>query len=64
LRFKKEGATQAREDYRAETERVTALGNAGPMISIQQIQPIVAQLVRGMLNAGEPGSGDHIQEHG
>ncbi len=35
-----------------------ALGNSGPGISVEQIQPIIKQIVRGMLNAGEPGAGE------
>jgi hypothetical protein len=27
-------------------------------LSIEQIQPLVKQIIRGMLNAGEPGMGD------
>ena len=60
LKFKREGAVQAREDYKAETERLTAAGNAGPGIAVAQIQPIVKQLIIGMLNAGEPGAGDKV----
>jgi hypothetical protein len=51
-------AEQARLDYEAETKRLTALGNSGPAVSVEQIQPMVKQLVRGMLNAGEPGAGE------
>jgi hypothetical protein len=60
LDLKKATAEQSRLDYDAETKRLTAAGNAGPGISIEQIQPIVEQLVRGMLNAGAPGPGDEI----
>lgn len=63
LRNKEAIATQHRLDYEAETKRVVALGNSGPAISVDQIQPVVAQLMRGMLNANEPGSGDKIAEH-
>lgn len=59
LKFRKEGATQAREDYKAETERVTALGNAGPGISHEQIEPVVRQLLQGMIAAGEIGAAPH-----
>lgn len=60
LKEKEATAEQNRLDYEAETRRLVALGNAGPGVSIEQIQPIVAQLVKGILNAGEPGSGDNV----
>ncbi len=53
LRFRKESATQSREDYKAETDRVTALGNAGPGISQEMIAPVVRQLLQGMIANGE-----------
>ncbi len=55
-------ATQSRLDYEAETKRLVALGNSGPGIAVDQIQPIVQQLIVGMLNAGEPGAGDALAE--
>ncbi len=66
LRFRKEGATQSREDYKAETDRVTALGNAGPGISREQIEPVIHELIRGMIQNGEIGpgitrGGTHVQ---
>src|SRR5216684_902806 len=60
LRRKEAEAEAARLDYEAETRRLTSLGNSGPAISVEQIQPIVQMLVRGMLNAGEPGAGEEI----
>jgi len=60
LEEKKVAVEQQRADYEAETRRLAALGNSGPGISIEQIQPLVAQLVRGMLEAGEPGSGENV----
>lgn len=60
LEYRKEIAIQNRLDYEAETKRLTALGNSGPAVAVEQIQPIVEQLVRGMLNAGEPGAGDAV----
>lgn len=55
LRFKKEGAVQAREDYKAETDRLRDLFNtsedgSGPH-SI--LAPVVKQLIQGMLANGE-----------
>jgi hypothetical protein len=53
LSFRKEGAAQAREDYKAETERLTAVGNAGPGVSQEMVKPILMQLLQGMLVNGE-----------
>jgi hypothetical protein len=58
LREKEASVEQQRLDYDAETKRLTALGNSGPGLSVEQIQPLVKQIVRGMLNAGEPGAGE------
>ncbi len=58
LKHKIAEADQARKDYEAENARLTALGNSGPAVSVEQIEPVVRQLLQGMLNAGEPG-----QEH-
>ena len=64
LRLKEATATQARLDYEAETKRLVALGNSGPGISMEQIQPIVKQLVMGMLKAGEPADIDELAPPG
>lgn len=53
-------AEQARLDYDAENKRLTALGNSGPAVSVEQIQPIVAQLLSGMMDNGEP-TGNNIR---
>lgn len=53
LKTNREGAIQEREDYRAETDRLVALGNAGPGVSVEQIQPIIKQLLQGMIQNGE-----------
>jgi len=53
LRFKEGGAEQARADYEAETKRLVALGNSGPAVSVEQIQPVLKQLIQGMLANGE-----------
>ena len=53
LELKKETAQQARLDYEAETKRVVALGNSGPAISVEQIQPVLRQLLSGMVANGE-----------
>ena len=44
---------QQRLDYEAETKRVVALGNSGPAISVEQIQPVLKQLLAGMVANGE-----------
>lgn len=54
LKFRETAAVQARLDYEAETKRLAALGNSGPALSVEQIQPIVRQLLKGMLQQGEP----------
>ena len=60
LRGKVEAAEQRRADYDVETKRLVALGNSGPGISIEQIQPLVKQIVTGMLNTGNPDeAGNH-----
>lgn len=64
LKNKEASVEQQRLDYEAENKRLVALGNSGPAVSVSQIQPVVAQLLKGMLNAHEPGSGDRIGEHG
>lgn len=66
LDYKKAGAQEVREDYKAETDRVTALGNSGPGISREQIEPVLRSLLAGMLQNGEIGpgitqGGQHIQ---
>ena len=58
IRLKEVSATQQRLDYEAENKRLVALGNSGPAVSVEQIQPIVQQLLEGMMNAGEPSSGN------
>lgn len=60
IREKETEATQARLDYEAETKRTVALGNSGPAITPEQIQPVVQQLLRGMMEAGEPGSSEGV----
>lgn len=49
LEFRKAKVDAVRKDYEAETKLLTALGNSGPAISIEQIQPIVAKLIREIL---------------
>ena len=54
---------EVRDDFDALTRRVVALGNAGPGISIEQIQPLVKQVIaEALINGGElvetPGSVD------
>jgi hypothetical protein len=42
-------ANADREAYEAETRRLVALGNSGPGLSREQIQPVVIQLLKEML---------------
>jgi len=63
LKFRDRKAGNAREDYDSETKRVTALGNAGPAISREQIEPVLRQLLNGMIVSGEL-IGDPISEGG
>jgi hypothetical protein len=53
LREKEAEVRENREDYKAETLRVTALGNAGPGISVEQIQPVLKELLAGLSRNGE-----------
>ena len=57
LEEKKVSVEQQRLDYDSETKRVTALGNAGPGISVEQIQPVLKELLRGMIANGELAAG-------
>ena len=55
LNFKKEGAVQAREDYRAETDRMAAIFNTakdGSGID-PDLERVLKQLIRGMVANGE-----------
>lgn len=60
--WREAAAREARNDYEAETKRLIALGNSGPAVSVEQIQPIVKQLLQGMLNAGEPSDIKEIEK--
>lgn len=51
-----------RADYRAIDDRIKSLGNSGPGISIEQIQPLINQAVMQALRQGGP-SGDIDVEH-
>lgn len=59
LEEKRVAVAEQRGDYEAETKRVTALGNSGPGISVEQIQPVLKELLRGMIANGEIGPGPH-----
>lgn len=45
---------QLRLDYDALNKRLTALGNSGPAVSVEQIQPLVRQAIVEALKAGGP----------
>ena len=52
---------EIREDFRALTDRLTAVGNAGPGVSVEQLQPIIRQTLMELLQAGGP-SADSEEE--
>jgi hypothetical protein len=54
-----------RADYDAETKRIVALGNSGPAISREQIEPVLKQLLMQMMQTGDPGKvGPGLSEGG
>lgn len=58
--WREAAARESRADYEAETKRLTALGNSGPALSREQIEPVVRQLLEAMLRAGSPSDADEI----
>lgn len=66
-----------RADFDALSKRVVALGNSGPAISVEQIQPVIKQTIAEMMRAGGPAAdteeekelpglnegGTHIEEY-
>jgi len=56
LAWTKTGVEQIREDFKALTDRLGAVGNAGPGISVQQLQPIIRATLMEILQAGGPGA--------
>lgn len=45
---------EIRADFDALTKRITAIGNSGPAISIEQIQPLIKQTIReALINGGQ-----------
>jgi len=56
LAWTKTGVEQIREDFKALTDRLMAVGNSGPGISIQQLQPIIRATLMEILQAGGPGA--------
>lgn len=45
---------EIRDDFKALSERITALGNAGPGISMEQIQPLIKQAIKeALINGGQ-----------
>ena len=55
LAWTKTGVEQIREDFKALTDRLTAVGNAGPGVSVEQLRPIIRQTIMELLQAGGPG---------
>lgn len=58
--WREAAARESRADYEAETKRLVALGNSGPALSREQIEPVVRQLLEAMLRAGSPSDVDEI----
>jgi len=56
LAWTKTGVAEIREDFKALTDRLTAVGNAGPGVSVEQLQPIIRQTILELLQAGGPGA--------
>lgn len=54
LAWTKTGVEQIREDFRALTERLSSVGNAGPGISVEQLQPLIRQTLMEIFQAGGP----------
>jgi len=54
--------SEIRNDFDALSKRITALGNAGPAFSLEQIQPLLKQAIAEALQAGGPGPDamDHL----
>jgi hypothetical protein len=52
----KTAVSEIREDFRALTDRITAIGNSGPAFSAEQIAPLIRQAVLEALQAGGPGA--------
>lgn len=50
----KTAVSEIREDFKALTERLTSVGNAGPGISVEQLQPIIRATLLELLQAGGP----------
>jgi hypothetical protein len=52
LREKEAIARENREDYKAENDRLQKLGNSGPAVTPEQIQPVLQELLKNMLASG------------
>lgn len=67
-RFRTAAVAAVREDYDSETKRLIALGNSGPGISVEQIQPLIKSVIEQMLlqynPAIPPSVGNGINEGG
>lgn len=50
----KTAVAEIREDFRALTDRLAAVGNAGPGISVEQLQPLIRQTLLEIFQAGGP----------
>jgi hypothetical protein len=52
----KTAVSEIRADFQALTERLGTVGNAGPGISVEQLQPIIRATLMEILQAGGPGA--------
>lgn len=50
----KTAVAEIREDFKALTDRLTSVGNAGPGISVEQLQPLIRQTLMEIFQAGGP----------
>ena len=54
----KTAVTEIREDFKAMSDRITALGNSGPAFSAEQIAPLIRQAIFEALQQHGPGAGE------
>lgn len=62
LKTTQTAVSEIRADFDAMSKRITAIGNAGPMFSVEQVQPIIKQTILEVLQAGGPApdAADHL----
>ncbi len=62
LKSTQTAVSEIRADFDAMSKRITALGNAGPMFSVEQIQPLLKQAILEAMQQGGPApdGADHL----